>query len=956
MKSIAARLCTALFCVILLVSTSCATSQKKDKAQAAVPSPPSSLDLNAALPFDPAVKTGTLPNGITYYVRENDKPQNRAELRLVVNAGSVLEDKDQLGLAHFLEHMAFNGTEHFEKQEIVDYLESIGMRFGPDLNAYTTFDETVYMLQVPTDDIKILQTAVTILEEWAHRMTLETEEIDNERGVIVEEWRLGRDADTRMREMQYPLLFFGSRYAERLPIGKMEIVRNFEPSVLKRFYRDWYRPDLMAVVAVGDFDGDALEEIISDAFSRIPSSKAPRPRPTYPVPDHDDTLVAVATDPEATTSSIGIVTKRDITEHLSVRDYRQYLLEALCYRMLDERLWEISKEPDPPFLAAYSGTGRYVRNKDFSIVGARINDSGVIRGFEALFAETERVRRFGFTGPELERQKKEVLAYIESIYKERDKTESGAYASEYAGHYLKGDPVPGIEYEYELYSRYLPEVPLGEINTFAFNLLSEKNRVLLVNAPRKSGVVIPDAEELLELARRAAEMPLERYSEDEVSGPLLPVLPAPGSIVDEKEVEGLGITEWRLQNGVRVVIKPTDFKNDEVLFSAFSPGGESLAADSDYISAATAAEVIEEGGIGQYTLPQLIKTLSGSLTDVSPWTSELLEGLEGHSTPEDLETMFQLIYLYFTGPRLDETAFTTVKNRIEANVKNRESDPEQTFWDTFNRLLGQNHFRSRPWTLQTVSEMDLDKSFRFYTDRFSDASDFTFIFVGNFTADGIRPFVERYLGSLPASGRVEQWKDLGIDPPDGIVREDVKKGVEPKSLVSVVFNGETAWTLEKAFLFSALEDLLEIPLRETIREEEGGAYSLWVYSSIQNLPDDEYYIYIGFGCDPDRAEELSGILFAEIEDLKENGPRETDVQKVKEILTRERETNLKENGFWIGVLQSYYLYALDPRRILEYDEFLRGLNAETLQEALRRYLDSSRYVQVTLYPEGWPEE
>ena len=345
--------------------------------------------------------------------------------------------------------------------------------------------------------------------------------------------------------------------------------------------------------------------------------------------------------------------------------------------------------------------------------------------------------------------------------------------------------------------------------------------------------------------------------------------------------------------------------------------------------------------------------MSGSLADVSPWTSELLEGLEGYSTPADLETMFQLIYLYFTGPRQDDTAFSTVRNRIEADVKNRESDPERTFWDTFTRLLGQNHFRSRPWTLETVAEMDADKSFRFYTDRFSDASDFTFIFVGNFTADRLRPLVERYIGSLPAGGRVEQWADLGIDPPDGIVREEVKRGVEPKSLVSVVFNGETPWSLEKAFLFSALEDLLEIPLRETIREEESGAYSLWVYSNIQNLPDDEYNIYIGFGCDPERADELTMILFSEIEDLKENGPRETDVKKVKEILTRERETSLKENSFWIGVLQSYYLYGLDPRRIMEYEEFLQDLNAEALHEALRRYLNTERYVQVTLYPEGW---
>ncbi|UCB47393.1 MAG: insulinase family protein [Spirochaetota bacterium] len=917
---------------------------------------PRSLELDAELPIDPQITIGTLKNGLTYYIRENINPENRAELRLVVNAGSVLEDEDQLGLAHFIEHMAFEGTAHFEKQEIVDYLESIGMRFGPDLNAYTTFDETVYRLQVPTDNPEVLEKAMQILEDWAHNISFEQEEIDKERGVIVEEWRIRRDAETRIRELQYPVLFHDSRYSLRNPIGKMDIIRTFDPDSLKRFYRDWYRPDLMAVIVVGDFDKNVVEKHIHNYFSKIPPPKNPRTHPEFSVPDHTETLFSITTDKELTTSRVSIFIKQPVKKYHTVKDYRTILLDNLFYSMLDARLWELTKTQDPPFIDAYSGTGRFVRSKEFSILGAQVKDNEVEKGLEALLVEIERIKRFGFTESEMVRQKEEILAWVEQLYNERDKRDSERFMFEYTDNYLEGEPIPGIEFEYELFKNYMPGITLDEMNDFAIDTYTEKNRVILISAPEKKDTRLPHQDALSALINTVKTIEISPYIDVISETPLLASLPSPSRILEEKYIEEIGVTEWTLENGVKIVLKPTDFKNDEILFRAFSPGGHSLVSDNDWAAAVTATDIIEEGGIGDFTLTELTKKLSGRLIEVSPWINELFEGMSGSATPEDLETMFQLIYLYFMSPRYDETSFLTVKTRMEESVKNREASPEESFWDTVRVVLEQNHYRAQPWTEETISRMDAEKSYGFYKDRFADAGDFTFFFVGNYDIDSIRPLVEQYLGGLPSSGRIESWRDLGIDPPDGIVREKVKKGIEQKSMVQIVYNGETEWTLEDAFMLSVMEDVLDIPLRESIREEEGGAYSVWVFSDLQHFPDEEYYIYIGFGCDPDRAAELTSVLFDEIEKLKAAGPKEINVQKVKEILKRERETSLLTNDFWLGALQSYYIHSLDPVRIMEYDEFVEALNADTLKAAMNRYFNNDRYVQVVLYPENWEEE
>ena len=910
------------------------------------------LELGALMPVDPAVRTGKLDNGLVYYVRANAKPEKRAELRLVVDAGSVVEDDDQQGVAHYLEHMAFNGTENFAKSEIVDYLESIGVRFGPDLNASTGYDRTLYRLQVPTDSEGALETGLQILEDWAHLITFAEEEVERERGIIIEEWRLRRGAGARIWDKQIPYLFQGSRYAERRPIGKLELIEKFGVDDMLRFYRDWYRPDLMAVIAVGNFDAGRMENLIREHFSRLEPAENARERIYYPMPDHEQTLFAIATDPEATESRLSVITKHEVEPFDRVGDYRRNLVESLYHMMLNDRLQELTRKPDPPFLNGYSGKSRFVRTKEFYMLGADIKEDAFSRGLEALLTEAKRVREFGFTETELERARKELLVSIENVYNERDKTDSSRYVREYVGNFLEGEPIPGIEYEYALYKKYVPEIGLEEVNDLAGKWLVEDNRVILASSPEKPGFKIPSEADLLTVFDSVAQKAVSAYQDQISDAPLVAAMPQPGRVVSEARIERLDLTEWRLSNGVRVFLKPTDFKNDEIVFNAFSPGGHSLVPDELYIAARTAVSVIEEAGLADFSLTELQKKLAGKTVSVSPFISEQYEGFRGSAAPRDLETLFQLIYLYFTAPRENEDAFATYQTRLKAQLENRASSPEQIFWDTVRSAISDDHIRSRPWTTEILSEMSLEQSLAIYRNRFADAGDFTFIFVGNLDPAAIRPLIETYLGGLPATGRDENWRDLGIDPPDGIDERTVRMGIEPKSRVQLSFNGTYTWSWEEMFVMDPLAQVLEMQLRDSLREKEGGTYDIGVWASPSRFPDEEYHVFVGFGCAPENVEKLTGLVFEEVRRLRDEGPKQTNVAKVKEMLRRQRETNLENNGFWANVLRSYTINGLDQKLILEYDRLVDDLSTDSIQAAANRYLNADRYVKVVLYPQG----
>ncbi len=940
------RTAISIFFILILAVQGMIAGQDK-----VVPEDVKTTRLDQKIPIDPKVTIGQFANGLRYYIRENKKPENRAELRLVVNAGSVLEDDDQLGLAHFLEHMAFNGTKNFAKHELIEFMESIGMRFGPGLNAYTSFDETVYMLQIPTESEEVMEKAFQILDDWTQALSLENEEIDRERGVIIEEWRLGRGAGARMMDKQFPVIFKGSHYADRLTIGKKEIIENFEHDVLKRFYREWYRPDLMAVVAVGDFDSAKVEPLIIEHFSRLPEAKDPRPRTIFPVPDHEETLFAIATDKEAMNTGVAVIHKLPLQDMSTVGAYRQMIVEQLYHGMLNQRFVELAQKKDPPFLGASSGKGQFVRSKEVYVLNAGVKDEGIVQGLEALVVESERVTRHGFTPSELDRQKRQLLRSIERSYTERKKNNSNLYVSEYIRNFLEGEPIPGIEYEFELFKRFIPEISLEEVNKIGQDWLTENNRVILVNAPEKEGLAIPTEEDLLGVLNSVKNMEIAPYEDTSTEMPLMSEIPEAGEIVEKKVLDDYGITEWRLSNGVRVILKPTDFKEDEIVFQAQSPGGTSLASDEDFIPARTASQIISAGGVGEFSALDLQKKLAGKVVNVRPVISDWEEGLMGSASPKDIETLFQLIHLYFTAPRADVTMFDVLKNRMKAALENRNADPRFVFYDTLGRILTQDHPRVRSLTVEQLEEMDLEKSLHFYKDRFADASDFIFVFVGNLDLEVLEPLVARYVASLPSLDREESWKDVGIRPPKGVIKKTVKKGVEPQSQVAIVFTGPFEYTQASRNAIRAMGLVLQTRLRNKIREDLGGTYSISASPSYDRIPVPAYSVAISFGTDPDRVEELTKVIFQEIEKLKKEGVTEDELRDATQAMYRDFETGIKQNRWLLTQLYYRFLEGEDLESLFDYLKSLESMTTEVINGAAKSYLDMENHVQVILYPE-----
>ncbi len=917
---------------------------------------PSNLKQEDVIPVDPNITHGQFANGLKYYIKVNKKPENRATLWLAVNAGAVLEEENQRGLAHFVEHMGFNGTKNFKKHELIDYLESIGMKFGADINAYTSFDETVYFIHVPTDSAYYVETGMQVLEDWAHNVSFEDEEIDKERGVVGEEWRLGRGAWMRMLDKQLPILFKNSRYAERLAIGKKEIIDSCSYETLRKYYKDWYRPDLMAVVAVGDFDKDWIFNLIQKHFASIPKFENPRERIMYPVPDHDDVLFAIATDKEADRTQIAVYYKSEAQPKKTIADYRVMVMASLYSNMLNNRLMELTKKADPPFLYGYTGKGSFVRTKEVYYLGGGVKEDGIERGLDALLTEANRVKRYGFTNTEFERSKKEILRGKEQAYKERDKTESNRFARSYVYNFLNDNPIPNAEQQLALYKQLLPEIKLEEINELANKWITDNNRVIMISAPEKENVDIPNEEQLLAVFNKVEKKDIKPY-EDKISDePLVADIPKPAEIIEEKTNDNLGITELKLANGINVILKSTDFKNDEIKFNAYSFGGNSLVSDDQYMSANMATSIIQESGVGAFSNIELNKKLSGKVVNVRPYITDLAEGVRGSASPQDIETMFQMIYLYFTAPRQDDEAFQSYLTRMKGFIQNRSARPESAFQDTIQVTLAQHHMRSRPWSEALLNEIDYKTAMNFYKDRFADASDFTFFFVGNFEIDKIKPLIQTYLGGLPVTNRVETWKDTKVFKPKGVIKKEVHKGIEPKSMVRVSFTGSYEGEYSSLYGLSSLVDVLSIKLREVMREEMGGTYGVWMWHDASYYPRKEYSFNIMFGCNPERVDEMIQSLFTQIDSIKTVGPPQINIDKVRETQTRDYEVNLKKNGFWINKLYRNHFYGVDLKDILKFPDYVKTLSVDMIKEAANKYLNTENYVQVVLYSEEVKED
>ncbi|MEA3285761.1 MAG: insulinase family protein [Candidatus Marinimicrobia bacterium] len=932
----------ALIGLVLLLSACVFTGQEAETA---------TIDLNSQLPVDPNLVSGKLENGLEYFIKVNPKPENRAELRLVINAGSILEDEDQRGLAHLLEHLCFNGTEDFPKQDLVNYLESIGMRFGPDLNAYTSFDETVYMLQVPTDSASQLDKGLQILENWAHKVTLEDEEIDKERGVVLEEWRLGQGAGQRMFDKQLPIMFKGSQYAERLPIGSMDVVQNASYETIRRFYKEWYRPDLMAVVAVGDFDPLAMEARIKSLFGAIPKRDETRERKAHAVPGHQETLFALASDPEATRSSLNVLFKHPAHINRTAGEYRSGIVERLYHEMLNARFSEISQTADSPFLYAYSAKWGWARTAEMVALGAGVVDGGLVQGLEAVLVEGERVRRYGFTETELIRAKKEILKGMEKLYQERDKQESRGYASELIRHFLQEEATPGIEYEFKLYQETVPGIQLTEVNALAQKLITDENRVVMASSPEKEGLALPSETELAAVFEKIATLNIDPYVDNVSTDPLIPELPQAGTVIAEKVYEDIDTHELTLSNGVKVVLKSTDFKNDEILFQAYSPGGYSVFSDEDLITGKMAARIIDYSGLGTFSMVDLQKMLAGKQVSTTPYIQALYEGLSGSASPADLEILFQLIYLQFTASRQDSEAFASLMTQFRSQLENKSLSPESAYGDTLKVTLNGHHPRRKPMTVAMLDQIDLTKAQQLYNDRFADAGDFTFFFVGNFNQEQITPLILQYLGSLPVMNRNEKWVDENVVTPQGKITRDVKRGVEPKSTTRIVFSGDFDYTRQNRYDMYSMMQVLRIRLREVLREDMGGVYGVGVWASMSKEPTAEYSLNVTFGCAPDRVHELTDAVMIEIKKIMTEAPDQTNVDKVKESQRREREINIQKNRYWLNSLAVYYREGRDLENFMKFSELIEGFDAEDAQAAAAKYFDLDNMIQVTLYPE-----
>ncbi len=908
-------------------------------------------DLKSLLPSDPQTIIGKLPNGIRYYIRKNTKPEKRAELRLAVNAGSTSEDDDQQGLAHFVEHMAFNGSKNFKKNELVDYLESVGTKFGAHLNAYTSFDETVYMIQLPTDSVKIIDKGIQILGDWAQNLSFDSLEIEKERGVVIEEWRLGQGANERMRRKYWPLLFKSSRYADRLPIGKKEIIEKSPQAATKRFYSDWYRPDLMAVIAVGDFDMKEMEKKIINQFSIIPPKSNSRPLTTYKVPGNDEIIIATATDKEARYSEVEIIYKQPKESQSTVGDYRRGLAQQLFLGMLQTRLNELTRLSDAPFLNSNCYYGPLIRNTASYSCSATSKDEGIEVALRKLIEENERVRRFGFTSTELQRQKVEMMRGMEMALNEKNKTESRNYAREYVSNFLTKEPMPGIEYEFEITKKHLQGISLEEVNAFATNWITDgKNCIVLITAPEKENTKIPSNESIKSIISSMKSLDVKPYIDKVDNSPLVANEPVGSKVTFTKRIEEFNITEWNLANGVKILFKPTDFKNDEILFSSYSWGGWSVYPDSDFMSAVVADEIVDESGIAEFDLNSLEKKLTGKVVSCSPYISELMQGFSGSCSPKDLETMMQLIYLYTTSPRKDSVAFNSWMESEKARLRNRHTDPSAVFSDSVAYFMSGYNYHFRPRNVDQLKEIDLEKSFKIYQERFNNAASSVFIFVGNFNQDTLQKYAEKYLGSLPSSHLRNRFEDIGVNPPKGKVEKTVRMGQEPKSTVMLRWHMPFEYNRTNRNQVNALNKLVSIRLREVLREEKSGVYGVSFISSPSHFPIQKLDQTVYFSCSPDNAEMLIQAALDVLKEVKEKDCDEKNLIKIKETAIRERESYLKENSFWLNVINSNQQNGENILELLEFNDWINKLKVSDLRNYASKYLQMDNYGKFVLLP------
>ena len=905
---------------------------------------------NAPLPLAPSIRTGTLPNGLTYFIRPNRIPEKRAFLRLVVRAGSVDEADDQRGLAHVLEHMAFNGSERFKPGELIAYFESTGTRFGAHVNAQTGFDETIYMLEVPTDRAGVLQRALDAFGDFAGGITLDPKEIDKERGVVLEEWRGRLGAGTRMQEPQFRAFFGTSKYANRLPIGTPESIKSFPYQRLRDFYRDHYRPERMAVIVAGDVQTADVETMLRSSFANLQRRNGGR-RADVPVPTHQDTRYVSLSDPEQTASSVSLMVKRTFEPLESAAGYRRSLLRSLALSMINDRLAEIARQPGAPFLGASAGVDHLGRNLEAASLGARVQDGRIPQGLAGLSQEMQRIRRFGFGEAELERGKRAMMAAFERAYNERDKADSRTLVEELVRHYLNKEAAPGIERELELVKQILPQVTAQQVADLARDLFGDANRVVLAVAPQKAGLAPVTEAALRDAITTGMNASVTPWRDELAVRELMPTRPKPGTVQGRREMPEIGVTVLTLSNGVEVWLKPTDFRNDQIIFRGYAPGGTSVAGCDNYFNASLASSLVSLGGVGGLSPVDLNKLLAGKIAAASSSVSTYSQTVAGSSSPRDLETALQLAYLRMTAPNRDPATFDLMKRQLETALANQEASPAYAYSQRRNNINTVNHCTSRELTLDSLKELNPDRMLEFYQQRFANAADFTWFVVGAFKVDEVAPLLAAYIGALPSTGKPTSKRgDLKIRFPTAVVREVVNRGQEPRSQTAITFFADTKIDEMEDHRLGAAVRVLQGRLRDILREQLGGTYSVGAgYSSTS--PEPGYgVVSVEFGSSPENVATLTDAVLKEVDRLRREGPSASDVAAVKEAEKNDLQTSLRDNGYWLGALQAAHQLGRDPRRIVQRVERADSLSVENVGAAFKKYFPADRYTVVTLSP------
>ena len=909
------------------------------------------------VPFDPNVRRGKLENGLTYYIRHNEKPAKRANFYIAQKVGSILEEENQRGLAHFLEHMAFNGLEHFPKKAMLDYMERNGVKFGTNVNAWTSFEQTVYMLNnVPTTNPGLVDSCLLVLHDWSSFISLEDDEIESERGVILEEMRQGLDAQMRIYGKILPEIYPNSPYGAPMPIiGTEEVVANFDHQFLRAYYEKWYRPDLQGIIIIGDIDVNQIESRLKEMFADIPAPVDPAERVYFPVADNAEPIVSIATDPEETNYEIMMSYKHDIVPFEERGDIQYWIkgyIDELVSTMYNNRMEELTQKANPPFIFGYGYYGTFfVSNTKDAWTGLAYakDKDGIDEALNAIVAENKRMQQYGFTASEFERAKADLMKRIENEYDERDKQETSRYFYPILSHFLTNEPLLGIENEYMLLGQIMPMLPVEAINEYAKELIREDNIVITLTAPEKEGEVLPTKDELLALYKKANEVEVEPYKETVSNEPLIATMPVKGAIESKKHDDTFDATILTLKNGVKVIYKPTNFKDDEILMSAYSFGGYSVMDQSDPYTLQQLNELAGLGGLGNFSAIDLPKVLAGKKVKVSGNVNTFTEGVTGNCSVKDLETMMQLTYLCFGTPRSDEEAFQSFITRTKSMLANIESNPDVAFSDNLILALFDNHPLRKRMKAEDYDKVDYAKALKLYADRFKDANNFVFTFVGNIDPETFEPLVEQYIGALKTKKNDETWTDKVPTITDKDVNCHYTKAMEnPKVTCYMVYNGDMEFNRKNQLTMQALSDIMDIVYTEKIREDEGGTYGVGVNGNLNNRPKESFMFLIGFNTNKDMYEKLMGIAKAELQNVANQGPRPEDLKKVKEFLIKKHAEDLESNRYWMNCIQTLDCDGYNP--MANYNEIINGITSDDVANMAKAVLNGYKK-EVVQIPE-----